>query len=657
MKKEIEMFAKHLQRRYSDRSTPKHYISDLRLFQKHVAPKTAVQVTAQDVESFVDDQHQRNLQASTINRRLAALHAFYEYLAWENLDEAKPNPVNWRYHKTKERELIPRDALDAEVSNLFAVIEDERDRAMFGLMVGAGLRVGEVCTLKMQDLQEDVNAAEMAQLRVQGKGRKERIVWVTPHWMEAVRAWLRVRPKSKSEALFLNQHKRPLSVAGIQYRLKRYREKSGVQVSCHQLRHTFSRRLAQQRMPLESISKLLGHSQVETTKRYTAGANPDLREAFLEAMSRLTETPAAPSTWPQTPIVLPPMPPEIADREQLAHILTRFDPFPAWLRPFLCDYVNYRWRNWQPHMAVKHASRLTSRLANGWQWLLDERQVTAWSSLKRSDIEAWLTCRTEAGVTPLTRSHDLSALRTFLFFALDHEVELSPNIWRVPHPKRGDPLPRYLDPAAFQRLVNTVADNTADGSAVSALHRAWFFTLAYTGVRPCELLNLRLADVDLAGGRLIIRHSKNGFGRVVFLTPVLTEALAAYLPQRPSLADDHFWLTPSAPLTDRQIRRQLHFWGHLCDVAVTPYRLRHTFATLLINQDVSLEALRKLLGHRTLNMTQRYAYLFDATLQTQFRKAIEQIEGIITVDWPQCTETLELPEISMVSIEQTCDSV
>ena len=89
-------------------------------------------------------------------------------------------------------------------------------------------------------------------------------------------------------------------------------------------------------------------------------------------------------------------------------------------------------------------------------------------------------------------------------------------------------------------------------------------------------------------------------------------------------------------------------------MAVTPYRLRHTFATLLINQGVSLEALRKLLGHRTLNMTQRYAHLFDATLQTQFRKAIEQIEGIATFNWPQLTETLELPEIY---IEQTCDSV
>lgn len=654
MKEEIEMFAKHLQRRYSGRSTPKHYIGDLKLFQKHVAPKTAAQVTAQDVESFIDDQYRRNLKASTINRRLASLHAFYEHIAWENPDEEKPNPVNWRYHKSKEREPIPRDASDIEVNSLFAVIEDERDRAMFGLMVGAGLRVGEVSTLKMQDLQEEVNAGEMTRLRVQGKGQKERIVWVTPHWMETIRTWLRVRPESRSNTLFLNQHKRPLSVAGIQYRLKQYREKSGVQVSCHQLRHTFSRRLAQQRMPLESISKLLGHSQVETTKRYTAGANPDLQEEFLEAMSRLPETSTAPSTLPQTPIILPPMPPEVADREQLARILTRFDPFPAWLRPFLCDYVNYRWRNWQPHMAVKHAARITSRLANGWQWLLDERHVTAWSTLKRSDIEAWLTYRTEAGITPLSRSHDLSTLRSFLFFVLDHEVELSPNLWRVPHPKRGDPLPRYLDPAAFQRLVSIVLDNTADGSVASALHRAWFLTLAHTGIRPCELLNLRLSDVDLAGGRLIIRHSKNGFGRLVFLTPVLTEALATYLPLRPSLANDHFWLTPSAPLTDRKIRQQLHVWGHLCDVAVTPYRLRHTFATLLINQGVSLEALRKLLGHRTLNMTQRYAHLFDATLQTQFRKAIEQIEGLATFDWPQRTEILELPEIS---IEQTCDSV
>lgn len=65
-----------------------------------------------------------------------------------------------------------------------------------------------------------------------------------------------------SPYLFLNQHNRPLSVAGIQYRLSQYCEQAGVELTCHQLRHTFERRLAELKMPIESLTKLLGHNDL-----------------------------------------------------------------------------------------------------------------------------------------------------------------------------------------------------------------------------------------------------------------------------------------------------------------------------------------------------------------------------------------------------------
>lgn len=83
----------------------------------------------------------------------------------------------------------------------------------------------------------------------------------------------------------------------------------------------------------------------------------------------------------------------------------------------------------------------------------------------------------------------------------------------------------------------------------------------------------------------------------------------------------------------------------------TPHQLRHTLATQLINNGMPLTSVAKLLGHRTLSMTQHYARLYEHTVKAQFDKAVEQIEGIAALDWPSSN-----PD-SVDSLEQIVDSV
>jgi len=633
MKDEIAQFALFLKRRFGNRSTAKHYMHDLELFVKQFGDKPVALISALDVDSFVEDQVNRGLKATTVNRRLASLHSFFEFLATLDPDNAPANPVVWRRHKVKQGQPLPRDVPDGQVEALFAAIPDQRDRAIFGLMTGAGLRIGEVVSIRLGDLQHPAVPTQMTLLRVHGKGEKERIVWITPYWYDLVAQWLALRPTANNDFLFLNQRGRPLSVRGVQHRLQTHCQKAGVQFSAHQLRHTFSRRLAEQRMPVESISKLLGHAQIETTQRYIAGADPDLRDEFRQAMNGVAA--ATISTIPALPpIPIPVLAPEAADPADLTLILGRFDPFPDWLRLPLSAYVQHRWRNWQPHMAKQHGRRLTRRLITVWKWLLQERDLPHLSALQRSDVEAFLTARTDAGLTTNTICNDLVALRSFLFFAQERGTPFSPNIFRVPFPKRPQPLPRHLSPEAYRRLVNVVLQQTETDSPQNRLDRAWFLTLARTGIRISELLNLRVSDIDLASGRISIRMGKNGQGRLVYTTPELTHALLAYLPSRPNLADNHLWLTPDKPLSAQLVRNRLHNWGHVENIDVSPHVLRHTVATLLINQEMPIETLRKLLGHRSLSVTQQYAHLSDATVQKQFQKATEHLEGIVTSEWP-----------------------
>jgi len=208
MEKAKERYAAYLNRRYGDRSTPYHYLRDLAMFMQEVGPKEPRSVTAADINQFVDAQVTRGLKASSINRQVASLHAFFEYLASKRPDEVWPNPVKRRLHCLKEATLMPRDAKDPAVAALFAVIDDVRDQAIFGLMVGAGLRVGEVVELPLSHLDDAPTPDPPARLRVMGKGRKERIVWLTPYWNAIVTQWRSQRPEVEHDSLFLNQHVR-----------------------------------------------------------------------------------------------------------------------------------------------------------------------------------------------------------------------------------------------------------------------------------------------------------------------------------------------------------------------------------------------------------------------------------------------------------------
>lgn len=637
MLKARERFAQYLYRCYGDRSTPKHYLNDLDLFIQQIGDKLPEQVTVQDVDNFIDNQLEKQLKPTTINRRSASLHTFFEYLASEEPDKAWPNPVNRRRHALKQGQKLPRDASEAEVNALFAVMDDVRDRAIFGLMLGAGLRVGEVVALHCSHLEEPRQAGQLTRLRVTGKGRKERIDWVTPYWYEVVTQWLAIRPEATTDTLFLNQHQRPLSVSGVQYRLKQYCQRAGIQLTCHQLRHTFARRLAEQRMPVESISQLLGHAQIQTTQQYTAGANPDLRDEFLAAMQRIEN--ATPSNLaPTLPFSTPARQKETADPDALARATARLAELPREIEAVLAAYLRHRWQRWQPHRAAANVANMSSQLVGIWSWLVEERQITAWTALQRSDVEAWLSARTVGGIAVNTRRTQLTTLFGCLRFACDRDIPVAANIFRIPYPARPEPLPRYLSADEYERLLKTVLDQTANASPRHRLDRAWFLLLAHTGIRSCELLNLRLADVDFAGQRLFVRGGKNCHDRVVYLTTTALNALVDYLTVRPAIADDHLWLDGGQPLASPRVRYCVQRWGEIAEVVVSPHRLRHTLATQLVNRGMPLPSVGKLLGHRSLNTTQHYARLFEQTVKEQFEAAIAHIEGIAAANWPQVSQ-------------------
>jgi len=178
---------------------------------------------------------------------------------------------------------LPRHLQDDQVRRLFAAITDLRDRAMFMLMLRCGLRVEEVAKLT-------VDAVEYGRRQIfvsSGKGAKDRVVYVSEDARSALLAYLAKR-SSKVKGLFLVQkgpmRGKPLSVRGIQKRIEYYARKSGLTVSCHQLRHTMATQLLNADADLATIQDLLGHGQITTTQRYCRVANLKVQRDYYKAM-------------------------------------------------------------------------------------------------------------------------------------------------------------------------------------------------------------------------------------------------------------------------------------------------------------------------------------------------------------------------------------
>jgi site-specific recombinase XerD len=636
---DIANFERYLRRRFPQRRTPVDYVSDVRLFAQ-ACDTPWREIGLHEIDAFVDHpraepgagQRQAGRSPATVQRRVAALKTFFDFLAEERNELDWPNPVRFKRHAGQQPRRLPRDLSNAELERLWAVVDGARDRAWFVLLWRAGLRVGEVVSLTMADVLSPPDATHPARVRVCGKGRKERVVLLSADAYAVLAVWLAQRPLEARAAVFVNARGQPLSVSGIEWRLHQYGQQAGVAVSPHRLRHSFARQVTEAGMPLASVGKLLGHADLSTTQRYTAGADLELSQAYQRAMQHLSasglpQPPPAPPSADTAPVVAPAAPPPAP----------AFDPtqwrdwgrdFPAELRQACLAFVQRRWPTWKGGRRVTNAHKILGEFRRFWTWQITHREVSTLTGLGRADLQAYQAERQAGGTAPTTINRTLDYILTLLKEQLDHGQPVAASLFRLealPHPDR---LPRHLSPADSQHLETILRARLEDPQPGVRLELACWFVLAHTGLRASECLDLLGGDLDLAAGRLWVRQGKGQKDRVVYLSATACQALQRYLDDRP--------LAPGAPLLHQPDgRRVTYAWlyahirqlGTAAGVAhVTPHRLRHTLATQLLNAGMDITRIQKLLGHEHLNTTLIYARVHDATVEADYRQAMRAVE-------------------------------
>lgn len=258
------------------------YCEDVSLFARWFESSTGKRfspssVTAVNVREYRDHLvRSRRMSVSTVKRRMMALSSFFRWAASEGL--CRQNPVSGlKLPRATPRP--PKSLSKTEVQRLRSAVHgsgNARDIALVELLLGSGLRVGELCSLDLSDVSLSPRRGRVT-VRY-GKGNKSRVVPITPQARAALGAYLDKRPRNSHESLFLGE-RGPLTTSGVYRVIKKYATAAGVSASPHSLRHTFARGILQKTKNIVVVRDLLGHESLDTTAIYTRPSMADLERA------------------------------------------------------------------------------------------------------------------------------------------------------------------------------------------------------------------------------------------------------------------------------------------------------------------------------------------------------------------------------------------
>lgn len=281
--------------------TVRAYDSDLAAFERHLGARAFVnQIDHERLMAFIEAQRAAGLSATSIRRRASGLRGFCRWLLSSGLLDSDP----WAGatvavgRSRKLPRLVPSHDLDRLFVSLgiTAGIEDAGDSdevlarphesttlLAVALMVATGLRVSEAASIRCQDI--DLAGRS---LRIVGKGRRERHVFLTNDWIEGLtHAYLRTRTALGVDHphLLFNRHHAPMTAPAMRARLVKAARVAGLgtRVTPHMLRHTAATQLIEAGVDIRYIQRLLGHASLSTTEIYTHVSDQALRQAVSEA--------------------------------------------------------------------------------------------------------------------------------------------------------------------------------------------------------------------------------------------------------------------------------------------------------------------------------------------------------------------------------------
>jgi len=273
------------------------YRNDLQQLATYIKPKDGSngwdKVDRMLIQDFILDLKNRKYAETTVARKVAAIRSFFAFLESEGMISGNPTEG---LASPRVGKMLPKAISPNEVDELLeqpckrSTPEARRDRAMLELLYATGMRVTELVSLDLGNLNLD---SENAYVRCFGKGAKERVIPIHEQATEAIQEYLEeARPllvRNKNEkALFVNRRGERLTRQGFWLILKGYARAANLRedVTPHTLRHSFATHMLRGGMPLRHVQEMLGHANISTTQVYTHLTTEHVREVYEKAHPR-----------------------------------------------------------------------------------------------------------------------------------------------------------------------------------------------------------------------------------------------------------------------------------------------------------------------------------------------------------------------------------
>lgn len=244
-------------------------------------------LTLPHVRGLATRMHKSGLSPRSIATKLSALRSFCDWLIVQG--QLSANPARG-VSAPKQGRPLPKNLDVDELHQLLAIDESDplaiRDRAMMELMYSSGLRLAELVSLDLGDIQFTER-----QVRVLGKGSKERVLPVGRMALDWLTKWLAVRDSvagAETQALFVSQRQRRISHRSVQLRMAQWGNKQALasHINPHKLRHSFATHMLESSGDLRAVQELLGHADLATTQIYTHLDFQHLANAYDQAHPR-----------------------------------------------------------------------------------------------------------------------------------------------------------------------------------------------------------------------------------------------------------------------------------------------------------------------------------------------------------------------------------
>lgn len=273
-------FLRHLRERNASAHTIKAYAGDLDCFAAHIGARDWKTIDHIAIRGFLSHLYDKGLSKTSVARALAAVRSLYRWLAQEGVVEQNPAKLVSTPRLPKKLPRVPtieemNSVLDGKMPEVASF--PERDRLMFELLYGCGIRNSELVGINLDDISLSNEA-----ILIRGKGKKERFVPFGGSAMAALAVYLpwrqqlfatlkKAAPEKGKPALLVNQRGGRLTTRSVGRIVKRIAVAKGLspEVHPHTLRHAFGTHMLEEGADLRAIQELLGHERLATTQRYT----------------------------------------------------------------------------------------------------------------------------------------------------------------------------------------------------------------------------------------------------------------------------------------------------------------------------------------------------------------------------------------------------